>query len=358
VFKNTSEFKVEILDVDIFATGDASTKFVTLDPENLPKVASEGQWQSNTWTYKSENFPSFKRNIEFRVIPDLQAEVSGSIVIDEIKLILASITGEVAYEVAELLLGAEQEENVVKINSYTDTEIETTLSLVNNGSAPLNEVSMQIGNFTDVFQPPSIEEVKLLWNNTEIEIPPGAISIEAHSPEALIITLNSLKDSSTGKLNPGSKLEAVFPVRAINPAQDAEFKPVIIYKANTYPLGQPIEYIPSVEEVPELQVVHIRRKYRKGKEIIPIGSIGNYQIVIHFENIGNVTLEHVELVDIVLDSFTYGEFSLEPEKIADEKEVDILLWKLEALEPGEKLEITYNIRGEGEYSPKGAQLAF
>jgi hypothetical protein len=357
VIDNTSDFKIEIIDVDIYAPEDVSKKFIELNQENLPKLPPGQKWNSDSWEYKSSGFPSFKRNLEFRVLPEVQAEASGTITIGDVYLILASITGEVAYESAEMLLGVEQEENIIKINSYTDSDIETTLSLVNNGSAPLNELSLEMGNFSDTFKPPNIDEVKLLWDGTDIEIPPGAISIEAHSPEALTIVLKNLKDSSTGMLNPNSKLDAVFPVHAINPTQDTEFKPVIIFKANTFPLGQPIEYIPPTEEVPELRVVHIRRKYRKGKEIIPIGAIGNYQIVIHFENVGNVTLEKIELVDRVLDNFNYGEFSLEPDKIADEKGMDILSWKLDSIEPGQKIEITYDIQGEGEYSPKDAQLA-
>ncbi len=263
VFKNTSEFQVEITDIDIHASDDPSTKFVSLDAENLPTVASSGEWQSDIWTYKSENFPSFKRNIEFRVLPDLQAEVTGNIVIDEIKLILASITGEVAYEVAEMIQGVEQEENIIKINSFADSEIETTLSLVNNGSAPLNEVSLEMGNFSDVFQPPNLEVVKLLWDGTEIDIPENALSIEEHSPKVLVVSLDNLKDATTGMLLPNSKLEAIFPVHAIKPPQDADFSPTITYKANTYPRGQEIVFVPSDEEVPEIQVVHIRRKFRK-----------------------------------------------------------------------------------------------
>ena len=71
----------------------------------------------------------------------------------------------------------------------------------------------------------------------------------------------------------------------------------------------------------------------------------------------SVALKNIELIDKELDSFTNSNFSLEPEKIVDEKGIDILYWKIESIEPGQKVEISYEIHGEGEYSPKDAQLA-
>ena len=69
-------------------------------------------------------------------------------------------------------------------------------------------------------------------------------------------------------------------------------------------------------------------------------------------------IQNVELIDKVLDNFNYSDFSLEPSKIIDEAEVDILKWAIESVDAGQKLEITYTIEGEGEYNPKDAQMAY
>ncbi|MHA1337465.1 MAG: hypothetical protein ACTSVV_04105, partial [Promethearchaeota archaeon] len=74
------------------------------------------------------------------------------------------------------------------------------------------------------------------------------------------------------------------------------------------------------------------------------------------ENIGNSPLQNLVLLDKVPDSFEYGEYSLEP-AVTDEVGADTLKWTIEKLEEGEKLEITYKIKGSGDYKPSEAQLA-
>ena len=66
-------------------------------------------------------------------------------------------------------------------------------------------------------------------------------------------------------------------------------------------------------------------------------------------------LKDYTIVDKVPDNFKYGEFSLEPE-ITDEKGSDTLKWLIEELPEGDRLEITYEINGTGEYRPSDAQL--
>jgi hypothetical protein len=156
---------------------------------------------------------------------------------------------------------------------------------------------------------------------------------------------------------PESTIEVIFPIHAESPPKEAEFETDVVYNANTYPIGQELEYLPRPEEIPRLVVVHIRRKYRLVKEIVPIGELGNYQIILRYENLGDEPLKDFVLIDKVPDNFEYSDFSIEPE-ITDEVGTDTLKWNIELLEESEKLEISYNIKGSGEYHPSDAQLTF
>ena len=132
----------------------------------------------------------------------------------------------------------------------------------------------------------------------------------------------------------------------------------VIVNANTYPIGPELEYIPEVEEIPKLKAIHIRRKYRVGKDIIPMGNeLGSYEIKIHIENVGTFPLKNMSLKDKIPDSFERSDFSLEPQ-ITDLKGEDILQWDIESIDEGELLEITYNIKGTGEYNASEAQETF
>ena len=68
-----------------------------------------------------------------------------------------------------------------------------------------------------------------------------------------------------------------------------------------------------------------------------------------------MALHNLILLDKVPDSFEYGDYSMVP-KITDDVGQDTLKWTIEELQEGEKLEITYQITGSGEYSPSDAQL--
>ena len=138
----------------------------------------------------------------------------------------------------------------------------------------------------------------------------------------------------------------------MNPVQDARFESEIIYRANTYPMSQELEFSP---EVPVIEALHLRRKFRIGKHVEPIGDLGTYRITLSVENIGTAPLQNLVLMDKVPDSFEYGSYSDKPE-ITDEVGEDTLKWTIQKLEAEELKEISYEINGKGKYSPSDAQL--
>lgn len=354
VFDNISEFLVQLLNVDVYSPKDERKKFVTIDSNNLPIVASRTQWTSRVWEYESEGYPSFNKKVDFTVLPDFQTDAKSLIALDEVSLILASIGGTIAYEVTELPVELVREANVLLIQSYKATEIRSTLKVLNNGSAPLNQVIIEQKNFSDAFQPPNFDEIKVFMGEKEIELNPEAVEIKEHSPKTLLIALKNLKDGPLGMFEPNSTIEVRFPVHAVSPPRDAEFRPEVVYRANTYPLSQEVEYIPT--EIPIVKVIHIRRKYRVGKEIVHIRKAGTYKIILLVENLGNMPIKAFTLMDIVPEKFEGSEYSIEPE-ILKEKGQDILKWSINTLEEGKKIEISYEIKGSGTYSPKDAQLS-
>ncbi len=225
-----------------------------------------------------------------------------------------------------------------------------TLKIVNNGSAPLNEVTIIQQTFSDEYQPPKADEIKLTWDGEEVEVASAAVSIENNEFK---IDLNDLKDSSTGMFMPESTMEFEYPIHCTKPARESTFESEITYLANTYPISQELEFKP---EVPVIEAMHIRRKFRIGKEVVPIGDLGNYKIILTLENIGESPLRKLTILDKVPDSFEYGSYSMTPE-ITDEVGQDTLKWDIDELEVKDSLEITYEITGKGKYSPSDAQLA-
>ncbi|MFX0148863.1 MAG: hypothetical protein ACFE8E_14080 [Candidatus Hodarchaeota archaeon] len=336
VFENPSEFIIQLFNADVYAPDDETKKFVDIDPRDVPLLPAGAQWHSNKWRFESEEYPAFRKKLEFRVMPDFQTAVNGTIAISDVILEIASITGDMKYDITQ-------------VPTYKEQDVVATLKMINNGSAPLDQVIVSQQYFTNEFQPPKASEITMLWDGDEIELPSGAVNFDG---SVFKISLTDLRNSDTGMFKPESSLSFKYPIHCINPVQEATFESQIIYKANTYPLSQELEFMP---EVPIIEALHLRRKFRIGKEVVPIGDLGNYRIVLTVENIGTAPLQNLVLMDKVPDQFEYGSYSEKPE-ITDEVGEDTLKWKIELLSAGEKVEITYEINGIGEYSPSDAQL--
>ncbi len=337
VFDNSSEFIIQLFNADVYAPEDESNKFVDIDPNDVPLLPSGAQWHSRKWEYESEEYPTFRKKLEFRVMPDFQTIVNGTAVLSDVILEIGSITGVMSYD-------------IIEVPTFRTKDVMATLKIVNNGSAPLNEVSVIQEKFSDEYQPPKADEIKLTWDGEEIEVSAAAVSVDNN---VFNIDLKDLKDSSSGMFMPESTMEFEYPIHCVNPARESTFESEITYLANTFPVSQELEFKP---EVPVIEAMHIRRKFRIGKEVQAFGDLGNYRIILTVENIGESKLTKLVLLDKVPDSFEYGNYSTTPE-ITDEVGQDTLKWDIEVLEAGESLEITYEITGTGAYSPSDAQLA-
>ncbi len=352
VFENTSEFMVQLFNADVYDPENEKNKFIDIDPNDVPVLPSGAQWHSKKWQYESEEYPSFRKLLEFRVMPDFVTTVNGMITIGDVELSIASMTGEVNYTLGEEPTEKEIEERLLSVPTFKEKDVIAIHKLENNGSAPFNEVTVKHQYFTDEFQTPNPDEITLIWDGSEVEISPKAVDIEGN---VLSISFSDLKDSSTGMFEPESTLEIKYPIHCINPIRDARFESEVTYLANTFPLSQEIEITP---EVPVIEAQHIRRKFRVGKEVVAIGALGNYKIILIVENIGDMALPNLSLMDKVPDNFEYGDYEGEQPEITDEVGSDTLKWTIEELAEGEKVEFAYQIHGKGEYSPSDAQLAF
>ncbi|TXT54670.1 MAG: hypothetical protein BAJALOKI2v1_750004 [Promethearchaeota archaeon] len=338
VFENSSDFVYELTKIDVSSLDDDSQMLLEIDPESIPKIPPSAKWHSKKWNVESEEYPRFKREIEFKVVPYFQTIVSGTMAISEVELAIASITGDFSYD-------------KVEVPTFKVEEVNANLEITNNGSAPLNEVKVIQTNFNDYYRPAESNEVEILLDGEEVDESIVSVSFEDNNLE---ISLLDLRDSDMGMFQPDSTLEFKYPIHIEAPSKDTTFESEITCLANTYPPAQEVEFIP---EVPVIEAVHMRRKLRSGKEVIPIGELGNYQIILWIENVGNTPIEDVEVMDNVPDNFEYGEFSMEPE-VTDEVGKDTLKWTIEELEAEQTIEISYEITGSGEYEASKAQVGY
>lgn len=361
MFENPSEFDIEFYEVKVYTVDDPESSYISIDSENPLLLPPGAQWQSPMWEYESEDYPSFRRELSFRVLPEFKAEVLGEISLTDEQLVLASIAGTIAYELPEELA---EKYPPNTIPSYEDNDITSILTLENDGSAPLDEIKLTqkgFGGYPD-FSPPNpddpddFERMQLFVDGEPVDLSPDDVYVD---DDTIQLSKTDLKNTPIGMIKPDSVVEFRYPIHAIQP-KEGLFESDVVYNANTYPLGEELEVLPTPEEVPVISVVTVRRKVRVGKEIIPLAADGEYEIIIFVENLGDAEenkIEDLDVIDKVPDDFEYSDFSMEPE-ITDEFGEDTLKWDIELLEPEEQLEITYKIKGEGEYHASKAQLTY
>ncbi len=361
VFENPSEFDIEFYDANVYAPENPDKSYITIDPDYPLLLPPNAMWRSPMWEYESEDYPAFRRELSFRILPEFEAEVVGETSLAEEQLVLASITGILTYEFPEEVAKRFPENT---LPSYEDNDVIAILTLENNGSAPLDEIKLTQRGFSDYpdFSPPNpddpedFERMELLVDGEPVDLDRGDIRV---TKDMIQVSKFNLRNTSIGMIEADSKVELRYPIHAIQP-REGEFEADVIYNANTYPLGEELEAVPVPEEIPIISIVHVRRKFRVGKEIIPMKAEGKYKIILFVTNLGDAKeneIQNFTIIDKVPDNFKYGEFSIKPE-IIDEYGEDTLKWEIELLEPEQDIEITYTITGQGEYHPSKAQLTY
>ena len=344
-FENNSEYMLRLVNADVYDAENEDTKFVDIDPGEIPPLPEGSRWESNVWDVTTEEGldPKFRSKVEFFVIADHQITTNGIIDINDLELAVAAIGGEITYDVSRL-------------PSFKESTFYALLKVENTGGSDLNEVSVT-ETIQEGFKPPTEEEISIMLNGDEIEVDEGVISITPSDTESgyehvVTVSLKDLRDQDLEAFHPGDVLEVRYPIIADKPEKSVKYVSNASYTANTYPAGQAIEFTPYTDTV-EIEVVHIRRRFIKGKTINALADAGEYEITIYVRNTGKFDLENYELADKVPENFEYSDLTDDTTEVSKLEGADVLHWVIEKIEPGDVYEIKYKLTGEGK--PSDAQ---
>lgn len=333
-FENKSEFMVRLVNADVYDR-KSDKKYIDIDASEIPPLPEGAKWESNVWEYDAEEGedPNFKTKVEFFVIADHQINTSSNLELNDLELAVASISGELSYDVTQLA-------------SFRESTFNATLKVENTGGADLNEVTLK-DLIQDGFRAPSENNIIVSLNGNEIEVGAESINVKNNS---VAIELKDLRDQDLGVFKPGDVIEVTYPIISDKPSKDVTFISDVMYTANTYPAGKPLKVVP---EAIEIEVVHIRKRLIKGKEIIGLVTPGEYEITLYVVNTSKFDLENFEIIDRIPENFEYTDLSLDPTEVVTMEGMDALKWVIESIAPGDRFEIKYKISGEGK--PSDAQ---
>ena len=108
---------------------------------------------------------------------------------------------------------------------------------------------------------------------------------------------------------------------------------------------------------PAIKVIHNRRDFSAGKQAIPLGGKGRYEVLILFENNGDTALQDIYINDVIPANFEIKDWYI---KGANGKRDDCEIttedtdsgtqasWMVPMVGKGERLEVCFEIKGSGE----------
>ncbi|MGC9781157.1 MAG: hypothetical protein HZR80_18085 [Candidatus Heimdallarchaeota archaeon] len=332
-FENKSEFKIRLVNANVYKHDDASVKYVDIDPEDIQVIPAEGTWESEPWVYTSEegDYPEFKTKVEFFTVADHQIATKVKLNFSDVELAVAALEGSICYDVE-------------KLPSFKVTPFTLTGKVTNAGGANLNEVKL-VENIQAEFLPPKTDEVEVLVNGSPMDLPYNAIKIEPEDQDpttdhTITINLENLKDTDAGPMKPGDEIEFKYPITAFKPTRETLYQADAILSANTYPLGKAIEI--KADPI-EIEVIHLRKNLAKGKDIQALATEGEFEITLSIKNMGEAELTNYKFKEKLPASLDLFDVSHEA-KITDKDDDKILTWKFETIAPNEIVEVKYKIR--------------
>jgi hypothetical protein len=277
-------------------------------------VTPNGKWESEERTVMAQSEPDFTYDLSYTVLPKAVQSSEGTMTLEEKKLEVLEAEVEKTYSTANL-------------RSYRAQKIQATMTLVNKGSSTINLMRIT-DDVPGLFEAPTQEQMTIKIDGKtidddqyKVEVSEGiTIEKEHRSPHGqghtMMMTVGTRGPIG---LKPGKKIEISYPLSAPDPSPgnvrvDAPAR--VEFSAERF--GPICTKEPST--TPSVKVVHNRRNFSAGKQAIPLGGKGRYEVLILFENNGDTALSDLYINDVLPPQFEIKDWEL---KSADGKRDDV-----------------------------------
>ena len=349
-FENRSSFAVDLVKLQVRMKGSDDLLFDIKDVKE--DVPPHGKWESEERTVMAQSKPDFATDLSYTILPRATRSTEGSMTLQSSTL-----------EVVEASLGKTYSTN--SLRSYRAQKVSACLTFTNNGSSNIN-----VARFTDdipgLFAAPDLSTFTVKVDGKEIadgqfksEVAEG-ITLEKtnRSPDGIGYTITTTV-GITGPigLKPGKSLTIEYDLFAPDPTPENTAVSAPAHCEFSAEKAGP-RCGRDAEDAPVISVVHNRRDFSAGKQTMPVGGKGRYEVLILFENNGDTALKDVYINDVMPANFEIKDWHIRG--TGGDKRTDCemktedgvggthISWMVPIVGKGERLDVFMEIKGTGE----------
>ena len=350
IFENRSSFAVDLVKLQVRMKGSDDLLFDVTDVKQ--DVHPQGKWESEERNVMATAEPDFTYDLSYTVLPRAVQKTEGTIKLEESSLTVVDADISKNYSTDTL-------------KSFRQQHVSASLKVKNTGSATINLMRIT-DDIPGLFQAPDMDAMAIIIDGKELPVDQwkGELSAgitlekEHRSPdgEGHTMTLTVGTKGPIG-LKPGKTMEVRYKLNAPDPSPANErVDAPARFQFSSEQFG-PV-CLRDVPDAPSVRVSHLRRNFSAGKQAIPMGGKGRYEVLILFENNGDTALQDVFIKDVIPSNFEIkdwhvrgagGEKRTDVDMTTKETEDGIhITWKLPVVGKGERLDVSFEIKGEGE----------
>ena len=349
IFENRSSFAVDLVKLQVRMKGSNELLFDVQDVEQ--DVLPNGKWESDERTVVATSEPDFTYDLSYTILPHAVRSTEGSMKLEES-----------SFDVLEA--DVSKKYSTKGLRSYRNQKVGVAISLVNSGSATINLMRIT-DDIPGLFEAPDIESMKISVAGKELELEQFKAEIssgitlekEHKSPDGDGHTLTmTIGTRGPLGLEPGKKITIAYDLIAPDPSPQNE-KVVAPLRAEFSAERFGPVCGRDCSDAPTIKVIHNRRDFSAGKQAIPLGGKGRYEVLILFENNGDTALQDIYINDVIPANFEIKDWYI---KGANGKRDDCEIttedidsgtqasWMVPMVGKGERLEVCFEIKGSGE----------
>ena len=350
IFENRSSFAVDLVKLQVRMKGSEDLLFDVSDVKE--DVHPQGKWESDERTIMATAEPDFTYDLSYTVLPRATRKTEGTLKLEESSFTVVDAEISKTYSTDTL-------------RSFRPQGVEANMVVKNTGSATINLMRIT-DDIPGLFDAPDMDAMVISVNGKELgedqwksELSAGiTLEKEHRSPDGdgHTMTLTVGTKGPIG-LKPGKTLEISYKLNAPDPSPANErVDAPARFQFSSEQFG-PV-CLRDAPEAPSVRVSHLRRNFSAGKQAIPMGGKGRYEVLILFENNGDTALQDVFIRDVIPSNFEIKDWHIRGAGGDKRSDVDMstsetdegieITWKVPVVAKGERLDVSFEIKGEGE----------